>query len=91
MLSLCFYNLSSEVPGDPKFRANYTTDGFKELIDVGLFKLPHTNVTEKIRGIDLRIFRIRVEEYILTCKIPHPERRAIINAVRTCNYMVGNQ
>lgn len=91
MLSLCFYQHRSDVPEQPDFRAEYTTDGFRELITVGLFKVPHTNVTSTIRGIDLRIFRIRVEAILSSCSIPHPDKQKLLSAARNFNFMVGNQ
>jgi hypothetical protein len=91
MLSLSFYRAEADVPERPELSVDFTTDGFAELVTVGLFKLPHVDVTADYRGIDLRIFRIRVEEMILSCKIKHPRRTAIINAVRNCKYLVGNQ
>lgn len=90
-LSLCFYDVSNDQPQEPIYRAIYTAAQFRELLDVGMFKIAHMQFAPGVRGIDLRIYRIKVEELILTCRIPHPEKRAIINAVRKHKYMVGNQ
>lgn len=91
MLTLSFYDHELHVPNKPTLEVEYTSDGFEELIKVGLFKFLHYNVTPKVRGIDLSQYRIGVEESILSCRIPHPQRKAIINAVRNCRWMVGNQ
>lgn len=87
-LSLCFYDVSNDLPQEPLYRAMYTAEQFRELLTVGMFKVPHMQFAPNVKGIDLRIYRIKVEELILTCRVPHKEKRVIVNAIRKHKYMV---
>lgn len=70
---------------------NFTSDGFQELIQLGLGMIPQCQVDGGIRCIDLSIFRPRVVRILEQRKIPNPQTRAMMRAIDQFRYLAINQ
>jgi len=49
----------------------FTTDGFKELIDLGLGQVPTCTTPDGVKCIDLKIFKVKVADIFSKRKIRH--------------------
>ena len=87
-LDVLFYNGKDEEDG---VIIGFGNDGFKELIQLGLFKIPHCTATDGKRAIDLKIFCVKVENIINACKIAHPQQREIIKSIKDFRYLASLQ
>lgn len=69
---------------------DFTNDGFRELLDLGLGKVPHCVTNDGTRAIDLQIFRPKVLSILERRKIPHPKTREMLRAIEQYRYLAIN-
>jgi len=69
---------------------NFTNDGFRELITLGLGQVPHCVTNDGSRAIDLQIFRPKVVSILEQRKIQHPQTREMLRAIEQYRYLAIN-
>lgn len=87
MLTIQFFDGRDE---EDAANFDFTTDGFRDLIATGIFRTPHITLDDGRRGIDLRIFKVKVEQFFRELSPLHPQHREILSAIKTYRYLVGS-
>jgi hypothetical protein len=86
-LDLVFYDGLSK---EEILIVSFGSDGFAELIELGLGKVPQCTAPDGTRAVDLKIFQVKVGNIMDGRKIPHQRTREIMRALIQYRYMAIN-
>jgi hypothetical protein len=87
-LDLVFYD-GKGIEAGVTVNISFSNDGFKELIDLGLGRVPTCTAPDGVKCIDLKIFKIKVAEIFNKRKIPHPQA-ALVELTERHHYLAVN-